>query len=217
MVFDFLTGALSFEDFMKEFVRNPEIVQWLDDIGNFQPEIPKDFPKDFFLQILYKAIRDSFDGHAMKFIQHNSYQDPEIHHHTISEKYCHFSTIQTVVLSAFPKLKCTRMYKQDETFCDKAVSRSIGGQEVIPFLDQVLSQFPRTMKAADRVKAGRAAVQEAFHIHDRKFPCWPQEPEWPMGKNSPMEYLGRHKDGELVQLRFRDVDTGEERIVEQYY
>lgn len=36
-----------------------------------------------------------------------------------------------------------------------------------------------------------------------------------MGKNSPMEYIGRHKDGELVQLRFRDIDTGEEKIVEQ--
>ena len=32
-----------------------------------------------------------------------------------------------------------------------------------------------------------------------------------------MEYLGQRKDGELVALRFRDVDTGEERIVEQFY
>ena len=36
-------------------------------------------------------------------------------------------------------------------------------------------------------------------------------------EKSPMEYLGRHKDGELVQLHFRDVDTGEERIAEQFY
>lgn len=32
-----------------------------------------------------------------------------------------------------------------------------------------------------------------------------------------MEYFGQRKDGELVALRFRDVDTGEERIVEQFY
>ncbi len=38
-----------------------------------------------------------------------------------------------------------------------------------------------------------------------------------MGKNSPMEYLGQRRDGELVELRFRDADTGEERTVEQFY
>lgn len=38
-----------------------------------------------------------------------------------------------------------------------------------------------------------------------------------MGKHSPMEYIGQNRDGELVTLRFRDVDTGEERIVEQFY
>ncbi len=54
------------------------------------------------------------------------------------------------------------------------------------------------------------------NIKDRKFPHWVHG-AGPMGKNSPMEYLGQRKDGELVALRFRDVDTGEERIVEQFY
>ena len=81
----------------------------------------------------------------------------------------------------------------------------------------VLDQFPRTMKMADRVKAGKEALWNAFHIKDRKFPRWAQGANWPMGKNSPMEYLGQRRDGELVELRFRDVDTGEIRIVEQFY
>ncbi len=55
------------------------------------------------------------------------------------------------------------------------------------------------------------------HIVPRKVPTWVQEPDWPMGKNSPMEYIDRKKDGDLVQFRFRDVDTGEKKIVEQFY
>lgn len=70
---------------------------------------------------------------------------------------------------------------------------------------------------SSKVAAGKETLWNAFHIKDRKFPRWVQEADWPMGKNSPMEYLGQRKDGELVALRFRDVDTGEERIVEQFY
>ena len=92
-------------------------------------------------------------------------------------------------------------------FCDPSMS----------YAAEVLSKFPRTMKKADRAAAGKEALWKAFHIKDRKFPRWAQEADWPMGKNSPMEYLGQRRDGELVELRFRDVDTGEERTVEQYY
>lgn len=73
------------------------------------------------------------------------------------------------------------------------------------------------MKVSERTKAGKEAFWEVFHIKNRKFPRWVQGPAWPMGKNSPMEYLGQRRDGELVALRFRDVDTGEDRIVEQFY
>jgi len=44
-----------------------------------------------------------------------------------------------------------------------------------------------------------------------------QGAEWPMGKNSPMKYIDRKTNGEEVLFRFVDVDTGEERIVSQFY
>lgn len=38
-----------------------------------------------------------------------------------------------------------------------------------------------------------------------------------MGKNSPMQYIGKSKIADGVQYEFRDVDTGETRFVEQFY
>ncbi len=217
IVFDFIAGDVAFEDFWRAFEKDPSIGQWLDSIGDFKEEKPQKYPRDSHLQLLYGVIRNVYDGHVLKLMEINNHPDPETHHYSAFEKYTMFESVAATVLTAYPDARCTRMYKQDYDFFEKAVSQSMGGKEVETYIEQIMQQFPRTMKAADRVKAGRAAIQEAFHIHDRKFPCWPQEPDWPMGKNSPMEYLGRHKDGELVHLRFRDVDTGEERTVEQYY
>ncbi len=82
---------------------------------------------------------------------------------------------------------------------------------------QVLEQFPPTMKMASRVQAGKEALWNAFHIQGRNFPRWPQNAQWPMGKNSPMAYVKQKRDGDLVLLTFQDVDTGEVRVVEQFY
>ena len=50
-----------------------------------------------------------------------------------------------------------------------------------------------------------------------KRPCWIQGGEWPMGKNSPMQYIGRSKIPDGVKYIFQDVDTGEIREIEQFY
>ena len=216
MVYDFIAGIIPFEKFWAEFIDNPKIGQWLDQVGDFCSELPINFPNDQQLKVYYRYIRNDHVGRVTETFPMEYYRTHNPYY-TMETKSSIFGRIATVLLTIDSNVPRTKIYKQDENYYDKAVNRSIGGIEVESYIDSVLKQFPRTMKAADRVKAGRDAVQEAFHICDRKFPCWPQAPEWPMGKNSPMEYLGRHKDGELVQLRFRDVDTGEERIVEQFY
>ena len=58
---------------------------------------------------------------------------------------------------------------------------------------------------------------EVFHVEDNKRSRWIQGEEWPMGANSPMKYLDRKTNREEVLLRFVDVDTGEKRIVSQFY
>ena len=212
IVFDFVSGKVSFEDFISSYKADPNIGIWLDQLAANTPEPSPVVLKNYKLWVFFTGPTG---GHVRKAIESPGFFNQEFFGMGLkSGIYC---TVASTILSKYPDAKWTKMYIQDDQFYDKAVARSLGGMEVEVFIDSIMQQFPRTMKAADRVKAGRAAIQEAFHIHDRKFPSWPQEPDWPMGKNSPMEYIGRHKDGELVQLRFRDVDTGEEKIVEQFY
>lgn len=69
---------------------------------------------------------------------------------------------------------------------------------------------------SQRKKELRKKLKEAFHIEGTKCPRWVQGAEWPMGQNSPMEYLSRSKKGAAVIFTFRDVDTGEICEVEQF-
>lgn len=213
-IYDFVAGKVPFEEFWPEFCRNKEMQDWLDAAGNFEAEEPPGIKKTSFQMGEYRNIRKLYNGHVMKELL--CYMPNKIHYRA-EEKWYIFLGFEATLMSIDPKVVRTKIYKQDADFYEKAVGYSVDGPEVWNFIDSVLEQFPRTMKAAERVKAGRAALHEAFHIQGRKFPSWPQEADWPMGKNSPMEYLGRRKDGDLVQLRFRDVDTGEERVIEQFY
>ena len=38
-----------------------------------------------------------------------------------------------------------------------------------------------------------------------------------MGKNSPMQYVDKSKIYDGMRYTFRDVDTGEVRVIEQFY
>ena len=217
IVFDFMAGDVPFDEFWTVFRENPEVRLWVDQLSDFQSDPPPQITRDSMLRALYRATQNVYNGHILGMLE-KDVQSPEYKHiHNAIKQYCIFSTIETAILAAYPDTKCSRRYKQNREYYDKALGRSIGGNEVMGYAASILDQFPVTMKAVDRLKAGKEALWAAFHIKDRKFPRWAQEADWPMGKNSPMEYLGQRRDGELVALRFRDVDTGEIRVVEQFY
>lgn len=217
IVLDFIAGDVSFEDFWNAYCADPKIGEWLDSIADFSQDPPSVIAKDNWLRTLYRAIASVYDGHVLKMLEKSPYP-PKDAHTTIVRRQCGiYDLVLTAVLTKYPDAKWTKRYKDDDDYYSKVLGRSIGGAEVMSYAVDVLNRYPRTMKKTDRMAAGKEALWEAFHIKDKKFPRWAQEADWPMGKNSPMEYLGQRKDGELVELRFRDVDTGEERIVEQFY
>ena len=216
IVFDFLSGEISFDDFWTEYEKNPEIAEWIDSLTDFSGDPPPKIAKESMLNAIYRATAVAHGGHILRMMALSPY--PPSPPSTIVRRQCGiYDMIQTAVLTKYPDIKRTKRYRQDDDYYYKAMGNSIGGSEIMVYAASILDQFPRTMKAADRAKAGKEALWQAFHIKDRKFPRWVQGADWPMGQNSPMEYLGQKRDGELVALRFRDVDTGEERIVEQYY
>ena len=93
----------------------------------------------------------------------------------------------------------------------------LAGTEVDSLIDEVLSRKQEDISAAKFINAAKQELRAAFHLVPRKYPRWIQEPEWPMGINSPMMYIEQRRCGELVEYVFQDVDTHEEKIIKQYY
>ena len=73
------------------------------------------------------------------------------------------------------------------------------------------------MKKADRKKAIKAAIREAFRA-DKGRPQWLQSAEWPLGKDGkPAVYAGSKAihGGEGTQYFFRDESDGSSITIEQ--
>lgn len=93
----------------------------------------------------------------------------------------------------------------------------LGGDETEALIRGILYQDRDFPNSRERNRVLKQELRQLFHITPRKVPHWAQSPEWPMGANSPMAFVGEKHTGELVQYTFRDADTGETRIIEQLY
>ena len=216
IVFDFITGKIQFEDFYEFYQSNPSVGAWLNQLTDFQGPCPPIIEQNIRFLFVYNSMRKK-GGKISDFIAESVYSSELKGFDLAATQLGWFAKVATPVLMVYPMVKPTRFYSRNCVYYLNAAGNAIGGSEVSDYANQILDQFPPTMRVAERTKAGKEALWTAFHIRDRKFPRWPQGANWPMGKNSPMEYLGQHRDGELVALRFRDVDTGEIRVVEQFY
>ena len=98
-----------------------------------------------------------------------------------------------------------------------AISENYGGPEVYPIIEDVVNEAFEIRGKTKQKAFIKSRLKDIFHIEGNKRPYWIQEAEWPMGKNSPMQYVSRKKKGEEHFYLFRDVDTGEERTVTQLW
>ena len=203
-VFRFVEGKLSYEEFEKISEDKPEIWTWLQSLLDTQIQAGN--------TCLTKGDKMRLDanGNYVKYAS-LSFGLNSISHELISH----------ILQGSFPNIQ---IHYPQENECNDTIDileklgmGYIGGPEVDDLIEKTLNPSENCFSGKYTLKEQRSRLKLLFHIVPRKVPAWVQEPEWPMGKNSPMEYLGRHKDGELVQLRFRDVDTGEEKVVEQFY
>lgn len=126
--------------------------------------------------------------------------------------------IQALVSVTFPDAKIREPLEESgEDLMDRLGLEDLGGPEVDGLIREIVDEYRDVRTAKERNKLLKQKLKEVFRIKPRKKPGWAQEPDWPMGENAPMEFISREEAGELVRIRFRDADTGAERIVEQYY
>lgn len=115
-----------------------------------------------------------------------------------------------------PEVVCTDMYEKEFDLYLDVIKDCFDGPEVITVVEDILGQAREIKSKAERIQYAKTAISEQFHV-DKKKPRWLQEPEWPMGNLSPMEFVSQKRVGNVVQYLFLDYDNGETRIVEQFH
>lgn len=131
-----------------------------------------------------------------------------------------------VLITAFPNdnIVMDETLSEKFTFMLHACPEYIGGEEVDEILENLLESLPTELSKAKKVKLYKERVKAMFHIEKNKYPRWVQSAEWPLGQNNkPMKFVEqKRKKGKSYEMMmytefwFEDVETGEQRVVEQF-
>lgn len=216
IVFDYLTGKIHSEEFKAAWYSDPEIGQWLENLVDLKSGPTSTWDNAPYPEFRI-AIYKHYDGSVLKLIEASETASSKSRMPKWVDIGWYFEAIASIVTVAYPEIKPTSFYDDEKDYFLSVVGDYLGGPEVENQIADLLNRFPRSMGKGKRKKAAKVAIREYFHLMGSKYPRWVQEPEWPMGTNTPMEFVSQKKNGEQVLFTFRDVDTDEIRIVEQLY
>ena len=128
-----------------------------------------------------------------------------------------FNAIAGVVVVAFPTLKLSTEYEKGKNFYYAVVSNTFGGDEVSNFIDSVVNSYVNIHPVSVAKASAKKALRESFHIIGKNFPRWVQEPEWPMGDETPMQFVSQSRIGDKVEFLFEDYNSKKEKKIVQFY
>ena len=130
-----------------------------------------------------------------------------------------FGSIQRIYTYTNPDFAFTTKYHDELNLYLDVVKDIYDGYEVNHLVESIIkSVLIHTAKKGERKRIAREQIVDLFHVDNMKvYPRWIQGAEWPMGANSPMQFVKQKRYKEQVEYLFMDVDTKEERTVIQYY
>lgn len=205
-VLDFAAGKYSYGEFQSLFLHNPGI--W----DKAQELLTQEMIDDPEHPVWDKTLRSRLESNSFsvraacmafgyeQFGQQNTW-----------------SIISRLVRCHFPDVKVREPMKESgEELLEKLGLDALGGLQVEVLIREILEECRDIRPVKERDRRLKEKLKETFHLKPRKKPVWVQEPDWPMGEYSPMEFISSEEDGCMVRFRFRDVDTEEETVVEQY-
>lgn len=165
----------------------------------------------FWKRISYKALENTeFDLYKL-LLRLGKFDG------TIGDNLNIFGIIRRGYTYHHPEIKCTEKYTAAFALYLDVTGDCFDGPEVRHVVERIIQDALPLKTKSKRTQQARAEVKAQFHIEDKKRPRWIQGAEWPMGENSPMAFISQKRHGELVEYFFRDVDTGYERTVTQFY
>jgi len=96
----------------------------------------------------------------------------------------------------------------------------IGGAEYenSGLFEKILAEVPEGTSKTKRNKYVKARLKEYFQC-EKSWPRWIQEPEWPFCNGKPMKFVKTVAKirGEWYCHHFIDIETGEEKVVEEFF
>lgn len=204
-----LTGHIEMEEFISLLTQDP-ILQ--NDVRNLIPQDAVDNPEHaFWKQISYESLKkNNYD--FLAFLSWMCRFDG-----TISDNLNIFGAVRSAYSYYCPQLNVTGKYRDAFGLYLEVVKDCFDGPEVRLVVNQIIQDALRQKVKSKKKQQAKNAIVDQFHIADKKKPRWIQGPEWPAGSNSPMAFVSQKKQGSAVCYEFIDVDTGETRMIKQFY
>ena len=208
IILDFVQGRMTYDEFEAEYSLSPELWTRIQDM--LTPEMMSDPDCHFWTRSNRSALEpNGFSVRAAALAFGFDTQFGRVHAHSLICDLAEF-TYPDIHRNSPPEL-------DPESLLDKLGFHYLGGAETDGVIRDILYTAAEYPNAKERNKALKQALREAFHLLPRKAPHWAQSPEWPMGANSPMAFVGEKQEGERMEYTFRDVDSNATVLVEQYY
>ena len=143
-----------------------------------------------------------------------------------------YVNIQSWLYNLMTEIYPDEQLVEDESLHEKAsfmmdvCPEYIEGHEIdeAGIVEAIIEQVPESLPKAKRKKQIKELIKKEFHIVGTKYPRWVQGGEWPVSKSGkPMRFVeqkrkkGKGYENMLFTIYiFEDVDTLEQRIIEQF-
>ena len=209
---DFVCGKAESQAFVDALKNDPEIREEIRDLIPLEVRTDPEHP--IWRRRSYELYNTKYGFDCLKLMESLFRLDC-----SIGDMFNIESELGTFYVLRHPDVKASTRFKDLFNFC-LDVSRDIyEGPEVNGFLEAVLNEYSDIRPKALRIRLAKERIKKEFHVEGNHYPRWIQGPEWPMGKSSPMKFVKSvHKKGsDLVEFIFEDVDTGDIRVVEEFY
>ena len=218
---DFAEGRITVPDMLDRTEAEPALLDWLTNIADskFRTYTTKKIEEEN----LTNYVTEEHPFHAKLQIEEFVHKG----HGSKLGRYLNIhSYFSRVLTTAFPDDGIVVDQTLDDRFMFMldACPTYIGGPEVDHLLDELLKEIPAELSKSKRIKMYKERVKALFPLTDKKYPRWIQDAEWPISSSGkPMRFVKQKKaNGKiyaetlLTYYIFEDVDTGEERTVEQF-
>ena len=204
-----LTGEIDFHEFTEKLRSDISLQEQLSQL------VPKDAVENeshpLWQHIYYYALKkQGFDLYQYLLATHKF-------NGTITDNLNIFGSIRAVYCYIHPEIICTERYSAAFHLYLDVVNDRFDGPEVKHLVESIINDALLQNTRRQQVNYAKDAIGLCFHVNDKRSPRWIQGPEWPMGQDSPMEFVSQKRSGETVSYIFRDVNTNALKTITQMY